>query len=141
MCSFMPIIVQEVTTEKQFKQFYKFQNRLYRKCKYYVPTLDSDQKKSLKEDPALLYCKRKLFLAYDANGKVVGRVQGIINPRYNEYYSLQRVRFGWFDFEENPEIAEALIKAVEERGKSQGMTQIHGPLAYIRPAGYACRRL
>ncbi len=130
MCSFMPIIVQEVTTEKQFKQFYKFQNRLYRKCKYYVPTLDSDQKKSLKEDPALLYCKRKLFLAYDANGKVVGRVQGIINPRYNEYYSLQRVRFGWFDFEENPEIAEALIKAVEEWGKSQGMTQIHGPLAY-----------
>jgi hypothetical protein len=126
----MPITVKEVTTEKQFRQFYKFQNRLYRKCRYYVPTLDSDQKHSLKEDPALLYCKRKLFLAYDENGKVVGRVQGIINPRYNEYYNLKRVRFGWFDFEEDPKIAEALIDAVQKWGKAEGMTEIHGPLAY-----------
>ena len=79
----MAITVKEVTTDKQFRQFYKFQNRLYRKCRYYVPTLDMDQKHSLKDDPALLYCKRKLFLAYNEDGKVVGRVQGIINPRYN----------------------------------------------------------
>ena len=126
----MPITVKEVTTDKEFRQFYKFQNRLYRKCRYYVPTLDMDQKHSLKEDPALLYCKRKLFLAYDDKGKVVGRVQGIINPRYNDYYSLKRVRFGWFDFQEDPAIAEALIDAVEKWGKAEGMTEIHGPLAY-----------
>lgn len=126
----MPITIKEVTTDKQFRQFYKFQNRLYRKCRYYVPTLDLDQKHSLKEDPALLYCKRKLFLAYNDKGKVVGRVQGIINPRYNDYYSLKRVRFGWFDFEEDPSIAEALIDAVQKWGKEEGMTEIHGPLAY-----------
>lgn len=126
----MPITVKEVTTGKQFRQFYKFQNRLYRKCKVYVPTLDIDQRHSLKDDPALKYCKRKLFLAYDSDGKVVGRVQGIINPRYNEYYSLSRVRFGWFDFKEDPAIAEALIDAVEKWGKAEGMTEIHGPLAY-----------
>ena len=126
----MPITIREVTTDKQFRQFYKFQNRLYRKCRYYVPTLDMDQKHSLKEDPALLYSKRKLFLAYNDKGKVVGRVQGIINPRYNDYYGLKRVRFGWFDFEEDPSIAEALIDAVQKWGKEEGMTEIHGPLAY-----------
>ena len=126
----MAITVKEVTTDRQLRQFYKFQNRLYRKCRYYVPTLDSDQKHSLTDDPALKYCKRKLFLAYDEKGNVVGRVQGIINPRYNEYYSLSRVRFGWFDFKEDPAIAEALIDAVEKWGKAEGMTEIHGPLAY-----------
>ena len=125
----MAITVKEVTTDRQLRQFYKFQNRLYRKCRYYVPTLDSDQKHSLTDDPALKYCKRKLFLAYDEKGNVVGRVQGIINPRYNEYYSLSRVRFGWFDFKEDPAIAEALIDAVEKWGKAEGMTEIHGPLA------------
>lgn len=126
----MAITVKEVTTDRQLRQFYKFQNRLYRKCRYYVPTLNSDQRHSLTDDPALKYCKRKLFLAYDDKGKVVGRVQGIINPRYNEYYNLNRVRFGWFDFKEDPEIAQALIDAVEKWGKAEGMTEIHGPLAY-----------
>ena len=126
----MAITVKEVTTDRQLRQFYKFQNRLYRKCRYYVPTLNSDQRHSLTDDPALKYCKRKLFLAYDEKGNVVGRVQGIINPRYNEYYSLSRVRFGWFDYKEDPAIAEALIDAVEKWGKAEGMTEIHGPLAY-----------
>ncbi len=126
----MAITVKEVTTDRQLRQFYKFQNRLYRKCRYYVPTLNSDQRHSLTDDPALKYCKRKLFLAYDDRGKVVGRVQGIINPRYNEYYNLSRVRFGWFDFKEDPAIAQALIDAVEKWGKAEGMTEIHGPLAY-----------
>ncbi len=126
----MAITVKEVTTDRQLRQFYKFQNRLYRKCRYYVPTLNSDQRHSLTDDPALKYCKRKLFLAYDDRGKVVGRVQGIINPRYNEYYNLSRVRFGWFDFKEDPAIAQVLIDAVEKWGKAEGMTEIHGPLAY-----------
>ena len=126
----MAITVKEVTTDRQLRQFYKFQNRLYRKCRYYVPTLNSDQRHSLTDDPALKYCKRKLFLAYDDRGKVVGRVQAIINPRYNDYDNLSRVRFGLFDFKEDPAIAQALIDAVEKWGKAEGMTEIHGPLAY-----------
>lgn len=126
----MPITVKEVSTSKELRAFYKFQNRLYRKCKVYVPTLDVDQRNSLTKDPALKYCKRKLFLAYNEQGKVVGRVQGIINPRYNDYYSLKRVRFGWLDFIEDEKVAQALVEAVEKWGASEGMTEIHGPLAY-----------
>lgn len=126
----MPITVKEVSTSKELRAFYKFQNRLYRKCKVYVPTLDVDQRNSLTKDPALKYCKRKLFLAYNEEGKVVGRVQGIINPRYNEYYSLKRVRFGWLDFIEDEKVAQSLVEAVEKWGASEGMTEIHGPLAY-----------
>ena len=115
----MSIIVKEVTTKEELKLFYKFQNKLYRKCKVYVPSLDKDQVHVLTADPALSYCIRKLWLAYNDKGKVVGRVQGIINPRYNEYYNKKCVRFGWFDFEEDVEIAKALLESVEKWGAEQ----------------------
>ncbi len=125
----MQVTVKEVSNSKEFKIFYQFQNKLYRDCKVYVPTMDIDQKRTLEGDPALEYCTRKLWLAYK-DGKVAGRIQAIINPRYNEYYNLKRVRFGWFDFEDDIEIAKALLDTASEWGRSHGMTQIHGPLAY-----------
>lgn len=126
----MHVTVKEVENKEQLKQFYQFQNKLYRNCKVYVPTLDSDQKHSLTEDPALEYCRRKLWLAYSDDGRVVGRIQGIINPRYNEYYKTARARFGWFDFEEDRDIAKALLDTFNDWAKSSGMTELHGPLAY-----------
>lgn len=126
----MHVTVKEVGSPEELKIFYQFQNKLYRKCKVYVPTLDKDQVNTLLHDPALNYCIRKLWLAYSDEGKVVGRIQGIINPRYNDFYSLKRVRFGWFDFERDMEIARALLDAVEKWGKEEGMREMHGPLAY-----------
>ena len=126
----MHVTVREVKTPEEFKIFYRFQNRLYRKCKVYVPTLDKDQEHSILNNPALKYCKRKLWIAWSDEGKAVGRIQGIINPRYNDFYSLKRVRFGWFDFEADIEIARALLDAVKAWGKEQGMNEMHGPLAY-----------
>lgn len=125
----MQVTIKEVNSKKEFKQFYQFQNKLYAKCKEYVPTLDWDQKNTLKSDPALEYCTRKLWLAYKGE-RVVGRIQAIVNPRYNEYYNLKRLRFGWFDFEEDIEIAKALLETAMAWGKEQGMTEVHGPLAY-----------
>ena len=70
----MQIVVKEVTNSKEFKDFYQFQNKLYKDVAEYVPTLDMDQKNTLKNDPALGYCTRKLWLAHKDN-KVVGRIQ------------------------------------------------------------------
>ena len=125
----MQITVKEVSGKKEFKAFYQFQNKLYKDCSQYVPSLDADQKSTLTSDPALEYCTRKMWLAYKGE-RVVGRIQAIVNPRYNEYYNLKRVRFGWFDFEEDIEIARALLNAAMAWGKEQGMTEVHGPLFY-----------
>ena len=105
----MQVTVKEVSNKKEFKAFYQFQNKLYKGCEQYVPSLDADQKSTLTSDPALDYCERKMWLAYKGD-RVVGRIQGIINPRYNEFYNLKRIRFGWFDFEEDIKIAKALVK-------------------------------
>ena len=125
----MQVTVKEVKGKKELKAFYQFQNRLYEGCPQYVPSLDADQMSTLTEDPALEYCTRKMWLAYKGE-RIVGRIQAIVNPRYNEFYSLKRVRFGWFDFEEDIEIARALLNTAKEWGREQGMNQIHGPLFY-----------
>ncbi len=125
----MQIVVKEVETKRDLKKFYQFQNKLYKNSKEYVPTLDIDQKNSLTKDPALDYCTNKMWLAYKGE-RVVGRIMAIINPRYNELYNLRRGRFGWFDFENDIEIAKALTDTAAQWLKSQGMTHMHGPLAY-----------
>ena len=126
----MRYTVREVSDPHQFKQFYQFQNRLYRDCATYVPSLDYDQKQTLLNSPCLEYCRQKLLLCYDESGRVVGRCCAIINPRYNALYGTRRMRFGWTDFIEDFEAARALLEAAEAWGRSQGMTEIHGPLGY-----------
>lgn len=118
-----------VNCRADFKKFYQFQNKLYKECKTYVPSLDFDQKKTLSKGAPLDYCKQKLFMVFDGK-RPVGRVCAIINPRYNELYNTHRIRFGWFDFENDIEIAKMLLDAVEKWGKEEGMEEMHGPLGY-----------
>ena len=126
----MRYTVREVSNAREFKQFYQFQNRLYRDCATYVPSLDYDQKRTLSHSPCLDYCQQKLLLCFDEAGRVAGRCCAIINPRYNELYGTRRMRFGWTDFIEDFDAAKALLDAAADWGRSQGMTEIHGPLGY-----------
>ena len=126
----MRYTVREVGNAREFRQFYQFQNRLYRDCPTYVPSLDYDQRHTLAHSPCLDYCEQKLLLCYDEAGCVAGRCCAIINPRYNELYGTRRMRFGWTDFIEDFEVARALLEAAQAWGRSRGMTEIHGPLGY-----------
>ena len=121
--------VVEVLSRKDLKRFIKFPDELYRGCAQYVPALHSDQVKSLTRVSTLSYCKRKMWMVVDG-AKVVGRICGMINPRYNERYGTKRARFGWFDTIDDFEVARLLISTAEAWAKSEGMDEIHGPLYY-----------
>ena len=125
----MNIQIVEVLTKRDLKRFVDFPQKLYRGNKYYVPALRMDEVQTLSGSPSLAYCSIKLWLAC-REGEIVGRVAGIINPRANELYNQTHVRFGWFDFIEDVEVAKALLSRVEEWGKSQNMTRMHGPLGF-----------
>ena len=75
------------------------------------------------------FCEAEYFLALK-EGKVVGRVAGIINNRANEKWGTKDVRFGWIDFIDDIEVSKALLKAVEDYGKEKGMDSIVGPLGF-----------
>ncbi len=118
-------------TKKNLRKFTQFQIDLYRGNGCYVPPLISDDVKTLdpKENPAFDFCEAQCFMAYE-DGRPVGRVAAIINNAVNERSGEKSVRFGFLDFEDNPEVSAALMKAVEQWGKERGMTRVIGPLGF-----------
>lgn len=126
------ISIKRVTNRKELEQFVQFYYDLYRGNDCAVPFLYSDEMDTLRKDknPSFECCDAEYFMAFK-EGKMVGRVAGIINRRANERWDRKQVRFGWFDFVDDTEVSEALLKAVEDWGREQGMTEIAGPLGFI----------
>ena len=125
------IEIIEATSKKQMNAFATFPIKLYRKCKYYVPSFVSDEKNIL--DPKKNLSKGisdcKVFLAYK-DGKLAGRIAGIINHKSNELHDEKCVRFSRIDFIEDFEVAKALINAVIKYGLENGCEKIHGPWGF-----------
>ncbi len=125
------ITVRQITKKKDFKKFVKFPDKLYKDNKNYVPPFEQDEldltnpkKNACFEESEAVY-----FLAED-NGRVVGRIAGIISHAYNKKNNEKRARFSRFECEENKEIADKLLKAAEDWAREKGMTSIHGPLGF-----------
>lgn len=127
----MDIEVNEVTTLRGLRQFVSFQFSLYRGNKYWVPPLRAEELHSLRKDrnPAFAFCEARYWVAL-RDGKTVGRIAGIINRRYNEKWKTQAMRFGWFDYVDQWEVADSLLKEVEHWASERGMVYIHGPLGF-----------
>ena len=123
--------LKQVITLGDLKQFVSFQYALYKNNEYWVPPLRSEELLSLRKDrnPAFDFCDAQYWLAIK-NNKIVGRIAGIINQKYNESWGKRAVRFGWLDFIDDKEVSSALLGEVEQWGKSKGMTHIHGPLGF-----------
>lgn len=126
----MQISIKEVSGKTELKKFIKFPHKLYKDSKQYVPQLDSQEKNILTKSHSLEYCNLKMWLAYSSDNKIVGRIAGIINPKANEIHNTSRVRFGWFDFIEDSQVAEKLMNKVIEWGKEMGMDEVNGPLGF-----------
>ena len=126
------ISIKRVTNRKELEQFVQFYYDLYRGNDCAVPFLYSDEMDTLRKDknPSFECCDAEYFMAFK-EGKMVGRVAAIINRRANERWNRKQVRFGWFDFVDDTEVSEALLRCVEDWGREQGMTEIAGPLGFI----------
>ena len=104
---------------------------LYRDSEYFVPPLVTDEINTLRPDknPAFDFCEAVYYLAY-RDGKIVGRVAGIINHVCNERSGKKEARFSYIDFIDDAEVVDALIEAVTRWGKSKGMEHLTGPLSF-----------
>ena len=127
----MSVEIRKVSTRKELDAFIQFHYDLYRNNEYDAPNLYSDEIHTLSKDrnAAFEFCEAEYFLAYK-DGKLVGRVAGIINNRDNQRWNRKSVRFGWIDFVDDIEVSKALLDAVAEWGRSKGMTEIVGPLGF-----------
>ena len=123
--------IKEVKTTTDLKKFIKFPHGLYSKNPYWVPPLMFDEMNTLRrsKNPAFEYCEAKCWLAYK-DGRIAGRIAGIINHRFIEKWGKKNVRFSWVDFIDDEEVSALLFKTVEEWAISKGMESIHGPLGF-----------
>lgn len=126
----MGFTIKEIKTPDEIKKFIKFPHKLYRNSKEYVPVLDSDEYKVLTKSPSLEYCTLRMWIALSGSGEIIGRIAGILNPRSNEFHNEKRIRFGWFDFIDDLDVASALLNCVSNWGKELGLNEMHGPLGY-----------
>ncbi len=130
----MKLDLVEVTDRRLLRKFITFPEKLYRNCENWVPPLLGDEFDALCGDSArnaaMEFCERILFLAYDADGNIVGRIAGIINHKANKEWNTNVVRFGWIDFINDEEVARCLIGAVKKWGLAKGMEVIKGPLGF-----------
>jgi hypothetical protein len=129
----MGICIKEVTTKKELRDFVHFPNALYKDNPYYVPQIESMDRDTLtpSKNHAFEVCEGKYWLAYDANGKIVGRVAGIINHRYNEKVGEKICRFGWIDFVDDRDVSDALMHTVETYARENGMNVMNGPIGFL----------
>ena len=119
-------------TKRNLLKFVHFPiDDLYRDSEFFVPPLVTDELNTLRPDknPAFDFCEAVYYLAY-RDGKIVGRVAGIINHVCNERSGKKEARFSYIDFIDDAEVVDALIDAVTRWGKSKGMEHLTGPLSF-----------
>jgi GNAT superfamily N-acetyltransferase len=126
-----PVIIKEVLTKKQLKEFIDLPYRLYKGNKFYLPQLKKDVKATFDKstNPAFDFCEAKYWLAYK-NNRLVGRIAAVINYSFIEKWQNKYMRFGWIEFEQDSNIATALLNKVEEWAMEKGMSAVHGPLGF-----------
>lgn len=127
------ILIKEVTNKKELKAFVHFPNVLYKDNPYYVPQIESMDRDTLTpgKNHAFEVCEGKCWLAYNEKGKIVGRVAGIINHKYNEKTGEKICRFGWIDFIDDPNVVKALMDTVEGYAREKGMDTMNGPMGFL----------
>lgn len=123
--------IKEVTSLKELRTFIRYPKALYKGNPYWVPTLFMDDYETLRWDknPAFDHCEARYWLAYQ-DGKLVGRVAGIVNKLYKEHWGVNYGRFNWIDFIDDPDVSKALLDTVEAWAKTFNVEAVHGPLGF-----------
>lgn len=123
------VTVKQVCDRRTMNDFVHVVDSIYGDCPQYVPDLESDVRKlfNSQKNPGLEFSDIQAFVAYQ-NEQPVGRVVGIVNGKANQKWKVQNVRFSMIEFIDDMAVSGALLKAVEEWGKTKGMDTLQGPL-------------
>ena len=125
------IRIEEARSRKAMRDFVDFPFRLYKDSPFWVPPLIKDELNSFDPavNPIFQQAAARFFLAYK-DQRIVGRVAAIVNWTEVRELGLPKMRFGWFDFEDDPEVSRALLEAVAEVGRDHGLEYMEGPMGF-----------
>jgi len=123
------IEVKKIENKHELKDFLSVPKKIYANCSQYVPDLESDIVDSFnpKKNAGLSFCDLQPFIAYKGN-EAVGRIVGIVNHKANTRWNTKTVRFSLIEFIDDLQVSTALLKTVEEWGRTMGMNHMQGPM-------------
>jgi GNAT superfamily N-acetyltransferase len=127
----MSLEVRPVFSRRELRAFIKLPWRLYRDEPNWVAPLLMDLKKRLdqKKNPFFKHAEAQYFLAW-RDGRAVGRISAHVDRNFNEFQSNEWGLFGWFECEDDPEAARALLNAAETWLRKRGRDRMVGPMDF-----------
>ena len=122
------IALKEVKTDKDLLAFIRFPWELYKGDPFWVPPLIKDQLQKLSSGhPFHSHSEMTLYLAH-LEGRVVGRIAGIIDHNYVDFHQEKAGFFGFFESIPEAEVAETLFLQIRSWLKDRGMEKMVGPV-------------
>jgi hypothetical protein len=127
----MEIQIREVKSRNDLKAFINLPYKIHKHHHNWIPPLYKDEWKFFDPDKNSCFrpCNQIRLLATKDN-KVVGRIMGLIHHQHNSEHHLKNARFGYLECYNDKETAHALIGAIEDWAKKNGMTQLIGPYGF-----------
>lgn len=133
------IEISQVRSRNELKKFIHLPSLLHKGHHNWVPPIYTDEWSYFnhKRNRAFAYCDTVIALAR-LDGKIVGRIMGIINHRYNSAKNEKNARFSFFDCINDEDVSYQLLSFVEKWAVNQGMTRLIGPFGmyYHDPIGF-----
>jgi hypothetical protein len=123
------IEIKTVAGKKDVMKFIKMPWQIYKDDPNWVPPLIIDRKKLLDKthNPFFKHAEMEMFLAYK-DGELCGRIAAIPNENHNKFHEDNMGFFGFFEAENDPEIAKALLDTAKNWVKEKGKNGMFGPM-------------
>ena len=124
----MTLEVVHADSRRLREQWLRLPWRLYKDYPGWVPNLLMLQRETInvKKNPFFDHGEAQLFLAI-RGGEPVGRISAQVDTRHNEQHKERTGFFGFFESEDDPAIAAALLGAAEAWVRERNLDMIRGP--------------
>jgi GNAT superfamily N-acetyltransferase len=112
-------------------RFIRLPWRIYRDEPTWVPPLIFERKRFLsrRRNPWFRHAEAEYFLAWRGN-RPVGRITAQVDHDFNDHHGNDWGMFGFFECEDDPEAARALLAAAEGWLRERGRDRMVGPMDF-----------
>lgn len=123
------LVVKPVTSRREKQAFLRLPWEIYRGDPHWIPPIRSHQAELVgyRHHPFYQHNQAQTFLAM-RDGRPCGRIAAIINREHIRRYEDRRGFFGFFESENDPEVAKGLFDAARQWLAQQDIPNIRGPV-------------
>jgi len=125
----MALVIEQVTSERQLREFIKVPWTVYEKDPNWVPWLYFERLEFFdkRKNPFFEHSEADYFIAR-RDGRAIGTIAAILNHRHNEFQQENVAHFGVFEVVNDREAGLALLERAADWATRRGAERILGPM-------------